>query len=166
MPGAGFPVVLLFLELPGEEVDVNVHPSKTEVRFRQGSTVHDFIRDSLRAALMKAGPVPQFTREIHAQPTARQALTQGVTPAGSDSTLAANADTAQGNDFVLQAPTLPPRNESFSFQEGISIDANAAASMLAPGQPGLVLDARNASSWCGGVSVPKEEVAPHQRDRP
>src|SRR5260370_37872776 len=107
---------------------------------------------------MQAGPVPQFTREIHAQPTARQALTQGVAPAGSDSTLAANADTAQGNDFVLQAPTLPPRNERFSFQEGISIDANAAASMLAPGPAGLVLEARNGSSWCGGCGFTEEET--------
>src|SRR5260370_5357469 len=166
IPPTVFPVVLLFLELPGEEVDVNVHPSKTEVRFRQGSTVHDFIRDSLRAALMKAGPVPQFTREIHAQPTARQALTQGVAPAGSDSTLAANADTAQGNDFVLHAPALPPRNESFSFQEGISIDANAAASMLAPGPAGLVLETRNGSSWCGGIAVTEREVAQDQSEGP
>ncbi len=166
IPPTVFPVVLLFLELPGEEVDVNVHPSKTEVRFRQGSTVHDFIRDSLRAALMQARPVPQFTREIHAQPTARQALTQGVAPAGSDSDLAANADTAQGNDFVLQAPTLPPRNESFSFQEGISIDANAAASMLAPGPAGLVLEARNGSSWCGGIAVTEREAAQDQNEGP
>ena len=48
------PVVLLFLELPAGEVDVNVHPSKTEVRFRQQSAMHDFVRDSIRAALIKA----------------------------------------------------------------------------------------------------------------
>src|SRR6185369_9304099 len=54
LPPTVFPVVLLFLELPSGEVDVNVHPSKTEVRFRQRSVMHDFLRDSVRAALMKA----------------------------------------------------------------------------------------------------------------
>src|SRR5215472_6461011 len=78
LPPTVFPVVLLFIELPYEEVDVNVHPSKIEVRFRQQSLVHDFVRDSVRAALMKARPVPQFTREITAQPTAGRGLTPGA----------------------------------------------------------------------------------------
>src|SRR5262249_55414490 len=40
LPPTVYPVVLLFLELPNPEVDVNVHPSKTEVRFRQQTVVH------------------------------------------------------------------------------------------------------------------------------
>jgi DNA mismatch repair protein MutL len=60
IPPTSFPVVLLFLEMPPEEVDVNVHPAKTEVRFRQQSLVHDFVRDSLRTALINARPAAGF----------------------------------------------------------------------------------------------------------
>ena len=81
IPPSVHPVVLLFLEMPAGEVDVNVHPSKTEVRFRQQSVMHDFVRDSVRAALMKARPVPQFVTEMRAHATASQALTSGgLTP--------------------------------------------------------------------------------------
>src|SRR5271157_2350235 len=43
LPPTVFPVVLLFIEMPTAEVDVNVHPSKTEVRFRQQTVIHDFV---------------------------------------------------------------------------------------------------------------------------
>lgn len=54
LPGDMFPVVLIFLEMPFREVDVNVHPSKTEVRFRRQSLVHDFLRDTVRKGLLEA----------------------------------------------------------------------------------------------------------------
>jgi DNA mismatch repair protein MutL len=60
IPPAAFPFALLFLECDAEEVDVNVHPSKTEVRFRHGSFVHDFVRDTLRERLMESRPAPSF----------------------------------------------------------------------------------------------------------
>jgi DNA mismatch repair protein MutL len=56
MPPACYPFVLLFLDCDFEEVDVNVHPSKTEVRFRHGSFVHDFVRDSIREVLVESKP--------------------------------------------------------------------------------------------------------------
>ncbi|MBV9294829.1 MAG: DNA mismatch repair protein MutL, partial [Acidobacteriaceae bacterium] len=57
MPPGCYPFALLFLNCDASEVDVNVHPSKTEVRFRHGSLVHDFVRDAVRELLMKSRPV-------------------------------------------------------------------------------------------------------------
>src|SRR5580693_6134269 len=84
IPPTVYPVVLLFLEMPATEVDVNVHPSKVEVRFRQSSLLHDFIRDSVRALLMKSRPVPSFMAEIHASPKASPSLSAGGQDFGGD----------------------------------------------------------------------------------
>ncbi len=74
IPPTSFPVVLLFLEMPPEEVDVNVHPAKTEVRFRQQNRIHDFVRDSLRAALVKARPAAGFLAALENNPHASPSL--------------------------------------------------------------------------------------------
>lgn len=51
IPRGRHPILFLFIELPAEEVDVNVHPAKKEVRFRHGSAVRDALIETVRAAI-------------------------------------------------------------------------------------------------------------------
>src|SRR6266403_774043 len=146
LPPTVFPIVLLFIEMPTAEVDVNVHPSKTEVRFRQQTVIHDFVRESVRAALMKARPVPQFLTEIGAQPTARPGLTSpGLTgpglanPSFTDDSRSGDglqsapwrdlSEAAAAGGFALQAPTIPATTAHLEFEGGIAVEANAAVSL-------------------------------------
>jgi DNA mismatch repair protein MutL len=51
LPRGRYPLIFLFLEIPAEEVDINVHPAKSEVRFLRAGAVHDLVCEGIRAAL-------------------------------------------------------------------------------------------------------------------
>jgi DNA mismatch repair protein MutL len=122
IPPTSFPVVLLFLEMPPEEVDVNVHPAKTEVRFRQQSLIHDFVRDSLRTALIKARPAAGFLAALDSAPGASPSL---MPPATSPL-----PGSAESEDFPPQ-----PDSDPDAFQVA---GANAERFELTPRQPSPV----------------------------
>ena len=64
------PVVALYLELPPETLDVNVHPAKTELRFQDAAAIRSLVIGGLRAALgAGAGPaLPRWAPTAHARP--------------------------------------------------------------------------------------------------
>jgi DNA mismatch repair protein MutL len=167
IPPANFPVVLLFVALPPAEVDVNVHPAKTEVRFRQPSVVHDFVRDSVRGALMAARPAASFLGSLEANALASPALTpqlgqnsgQQFTPTvqpdgsvldPSQPDLAQDVPQSEGpplsvdaEPFALAEKPLPPQEVRLAFSDSEGIP------MAPPGKP--------RTDHCG---YPQEEDAP------
>ena len=146
LPSGIFPVVLLFIEMPYQEVDVNVHPSKTEVRFRHQALVHDFLRDAIRKTLMNARPQTPFTirrrgigpedSEMPFDAPVVEELSFTRTPPGDGTppfphqpVHSAEGKTARpsgpevgAEPLVLTPPRSMPANERLPFRSNDSID--------------------------------------------
>ncbi|HLH35813.1 MAG TPA: DNA mismatch repair endonuclease MutL [Alloacidobacterium sp.] len=134
MPPTSFPVVLMFMEMPAHEVDVNVHPAKTEVRFRQQSLVHDFVRDSIRNTLIQTRPAAGFLAALTANPHATPSLMPAVSPMPGEPESVpqitavtepeAPAGMEQAAEFILTPPVLPPQEVKLPFSEAMPMHTN------------------------------------------
>ncbi len=132
IPPGNFPFALLFLDIPFDEVDVNVHPSKTEVRFRHPGFVHDFVRDAVRERLIESRPVSTFPlpdkeAAISAQPGAEL-------PYSETSRVINDAQLPGGGEFTLDAALPAPAR--LDFNSGPPIDFPMREAVSAGGPPG------------------------------
>lgn len=126
LPSGMFPVALIFLELPASEVDVNVHPSKTEVRFRHSQFMHDFVRDSIRGSLLGWRPVADFPATKRASEAAevREPLEDGVSaPLGSAELPGREA----GSEFKLSMPLPEPEAGRLPLEAEELLDSSPAS---------------------------------------
>ncbi len=108
LPSGMYPAAILFVDLPPEEVDVNVHPAKAEVRFRRAAKVKATIVEAIHKAIATTKPVKDFVRSRESAPWMGDRHTEGT-----------KARRASVEAFRLQAPLTspirPPRQPSMDF---------------------------------------------------
>jgi DNA mismatch repair protein MutL len=165
LPPTVFPATLLFLEMPYDEVDVNVHPAKIEVRFRRSQFVHDFTRDAIRQALMGARPIASFAAAASQMPgPATQPFSGGISPAPADSgvpraiippisEIGVGSGVGSDTGFDLTAAPLQPVEQRFPFEPGAAFGAAVAPAL------------ESVATWAANLAAPNSD-APATLPRP
>jgi DNA mismatch repair protein MutL len=148
------PVIALFIDLPGDEVDVNVHPAKTEVRFRDPAGIRGLIVGGLRHALDEAGfrsvqraaaDVPWQSELSHSRESGNPASSFFWSQQGSGTPAFAGVTGAvreERSDFLPAArgeTAFAPPPESTRFPLGVARGQVAATYIVAEAEDGLIL---------------------------
>ena len=115
LPARAYPMVLLFLEMPAREVDVNVHPQKIEVRFRQQGFVHDFVQQVVGRALKTARPIARFAPATPPSARARPEAPGFAPPSSIPEAIPLEAEAPPLEALELEPLRLPPQEQRLPF---------------------------------------------------
>ncbi|HEY1232522.1 MAG TPA: DNA mismatch repair endonuclease MutL [Candidatus Binatia bacterium] len=106
-----YPAVVLFLDLPFEDVDVNVHPAKYEVRFRRQAEVHARVASAVRTALRQAAKEPVVRASFTWAAEPFQGVSETALPYRMESSTPQSFVPPTGNNFTI---TTTERDGFFS----------------------------------------------------
>ena len=113
IPPGSYPSVFLFIELPFDQVDVNVHPAKMEARFRSPNLIRQVIEESIRTALIKSSPVLKIAELSPEEPKGKPVEQSAAAIPG-----------AQGFSDYLSGSTVPLKSAASGSSESRKEEAN------------------------------------------
>lgn len=154
--GDKFPSFVLFLNLPANEVDVNVHPAKTEVRFRNARAVHQWVRQSIQACLAPSRAVTPLSDSLHHSDMTASSLPSPGPSGGSGNVWRSSSNVAQAVQVQPKSAALPFMREELAdyIQAYQALDVSAskpvqivAQAKTVPSEP--VADDSTASEYLG-----------------
>ncbi len=135
-----YPLAILFVELPPEEVDVNVHPAKAEVRFRSADRVFSLVQRGVRRSLLAHSPVPQITTSYWKSESAPRQFDISWEMAGQhEAALPASGEVASGEPAAAAQPSAPVGLPSGQIPLLRLIGQVGATYLVAEGPDGLYL---------------------------